>query len=339
MPSYIESLFHQEFNIHDAIYKCKLIPSASFLDITGELTSQCSGQFEMNYNFGSIGVGPDLYCNPMLYPTSVNDYQVIDKDDIKFQTGFFEKYHEAGIRRIFQSDLDVYAEALIKLGKKITATPGNCTICPLRGAIKPVIYLQKMGLIELDQIQFLPFTNNGSGAVEHAIKKNLLEIIDSHAPHDDLLKINLIDTAIGGHGVNRFAQLFSDVNKKINCIVNLFILHPANADLEYIRQVAKYRTANTNYSLTTQEVNDLIVEDWDAAIGLDVKFRGADFTIKSSITPGRVFLIDRTCVSIIESPDISNFVDLLYAKTATDAFLTSNEFKFNKVICNEYIRK
>ena len=237
-----------------------------------------------------------------------------------------------------------YAEELVKLGISLKSDKYDLLICPLRGALKPTYYLKTMGVIE-NEVNWLPFTGATSGHYDKLIITYLKEILKWVSPEQDLFTISIIDTAIGGNGSNKLADLFVELKNSFfpnsNWVVKFYLVHYAKepSSINYIESIRSKSSVNLMFNVYRYQVNNLIVEDWDSAIGLNVEFKSNSVIIKNSIQEGRIIIMDSNKIFVVDTPEISHYVDVLIASNISDAIITHPEFTFVKNVWQDYINR
>ena len=317
-----------------------LVPSGSFVGYESNLYGLDYSEIQKYGRDDELLGSINLY-NPMKIPDAQIDSEIIFEESRDIAEKLFSNFENSESVKIKRSDLTEYADQLIKLGIKLKSIPYDILLCPLRGALKPTNYLKTMNII--DSFNWLPFTAASSGDYDRVIIKFLKSILEKYTPNADFFNISVIDTAIGGYGVSKLTDILIDLKKeysvKSNWIVNYFLLYPPNADTHKIDSVTKKNKEDLKFIVNKFEVHNLIVEDWDAAIGLKVNFQENAFEIKNSIAEGRIILIDADTICVVDSNEMSKFVDTLFSSELSEAIQTHPGLTFEKEVWQDYINR
>jgi hypothetical protein len=83
-------------------------------------------------------------------------------------------------------------------------------------------------------------------------------------------------------------------------------------------------------------VDNLVIEDWDAGIGLSVGGKDADLELKVLKTPGQVAVRDRDAVTIVASDDVSNVMTHRLIDAFNEAMLCDDDLEFIRNVVEEY---
>ena len=328
----------QEYEIGDARYEFVVMPSGSFYQAPPEINTPPHDQM---LAYGSTELGFQIY-NPFKIPSAEIESDLVDASPIQSLSDFVDQYKTSKkVRLINASDLSKYAESLVEMAIAIKQYPADFFLCPLRGALKPTLQLHKMNIIA-DQIEFLPFTRGSSGEFDDIIIKELKKIIYKFDADKQTFQINVIDTADGGYGANKLADLLRIVRRDYNkgqWLVNFFLLHPCSGDIENIERVASKSNEKIIFNVHRHVVDDLLIEDWDAAIGIKVEHDTGHLIVKNGLTSGRLILVENNSVSLIDSSEMCSYIDVLFANAISDEIKSRPDFQFYRDVYDDYINK
>jgi hypothetical protein len=86
-------------------------------------------------------------------------------------------------------------------------------------------------------------------------------------------------------------------------------------------------------------VPDLIVEDYDEALGFTLEREGSIYVAKPSVVAGRFLLKSNGVMSLIESEDLSRTFDEFMCEAVTNSLLTDPNRELVSVVWQEYVSK
>lgn len=320
-----------------------IMPSGSFSGSESYITCHDYSEYQTYGRELNLTQAIDLF-NPMKIPDIEIKSELVIEESRKAAEKLFELYKGSDATSIETSEVCKYADKIVELGVTLKANKYDVLICPLRGALKPTNYLKTMNVIE-KEINWLPFTGASQAHYDNQINNFLEEILDRYTPESELFTVSIVDTAIGGNGSNKLADLINEVRKRYsnnsNWIVNFYLLHYPKepSSISYIASIESKSTDKLKFIVHRFQVDNLIVEDWDSAIGLKVDFKGNSVTIKNSIQEGRIIIMDGDKVCVIDTPEISKYVDVLIASNISDAIRTHPGLTFVKEVWQDYINR
>jgi len=277
----------------------------------------------------------------MKVPEYEIDATILEQEPVKAASAIVAHYKNQKAKYIKKSDIAVYADKLVELAATIKSKPIDCFVCPLRGALKPVTYLRTMDALG-KHIEWLPFTTASSGEHDPELIHYLKTIIHRNLPRNSpTFSMGVIDTAIGGHGINKLTNLLLRCRLSYpmttEWLIHYFIIHPPNVNARSIDSVKSAHDRGLTFLVDRCEVNDLLVEDWDAALGIEVEYCGDSIQVKNSVTEGRLILSADDSILVVDSPEMSNYVDALIAQVISDAITTHPHLRFVKNVWPGYI--
>lgn len=317
-----------------------LMPSGSF---SGDPNSIIYNDYNSIQSYGRdyTLTGAIYLYNPMRIPDCEVDSHLIAQDSIQAAEKLVTNFKDSRSAYIKVSEINKYADELIKLGTDLKSRPYDVLVCPLRGALKPTYYLKTMNVID-NEVNWLPFTGASNGNKDALIKEYLKEILNRYSPNNDLFTISVIDTAIGGQGINKLSEIIAKVKSsnfaKSNWIVHFYILHPPppKTNIQNIESVNYKSKKDLQFVVHRFEVDNLIVEDWEPALGIEINFKGDTLEIKNSIQSGRLFLFNNDSVLVVDSDEMSKYVDVLIASKISEAIETHPGLKFVENVWQDY---
>lgn len=285
----------------------------------------------------------DVY-NPGVFEYQRGSYRLIDDEKkvsnwVNTSTG--EKKWE-----INSGHIDSYADATVKLASDLVLAEADCRLAPLRGAARPSMLVEIMSNGSV-QFEFFNFKQGSSGNRDAEIRRDLIRILRERDPHTQLYRLQIIDTAVGGQGINKLVSLLKAIHaeesdfRKQHWSVDVRLLHPTNGHENVPHMEAAERKSDDRFKvlLTRYPVPDLIVEDYDEALGFTIEQEGVHYVAKPSFVPGRFLLRAGTEMSLVESEDLYRTFDELISSAITDSLLTDANRQLVKVIWKEFMTK
>lgn len=312
------------------------------------VTSAPSGEFRrVEYGFsGSQSVGYSDYpvFNPAVLDNYRGSYEAIPIESKAFN--WLSDCQSNSRWQVAQSAIDEYADVAVRLTENLQAVPSDCRLGPLRGAARPCLLTEIMsqGSASFD---FFNFQQGSAGTRDSEIRYELLDVLEKRDPQAETYRIQIVDTAIGGQGINKLVDLLNDIHEEHssfrnqNWMLDINLLHPTNGrqDIANINRVQRYQTSNLNIDLKRYPVADLVVEDWDEAIGFTLEREGQRFIAKPSIHPGRFLLKKQGCMYVVDSADLSRTFDELFSEAITTSLLSDPNRELVRVVWDEYQSK
>ena len=181
---------------NEAIYNSSLTlaPSGTFLDIQ---KPDVYDSYKEAFTFTEDGVNNEYVelFNPGFLPQDGFDEAVEPLDIGSFMDVSAEKCE----RIITYDKIASYTDKIIAIASETARLKPDIMICPLRGGLKANIMVHNITERNF-HLEYLPFTQNSNPKFREPIIKGLFNIIEKH--HKHLFKILVIDTSIGGQGIN-----------------------------------------------------------------------------------------------------------------------------------------
>lgn len=259
--------------------------------------------------------------NPML-ARPVN-YRVLEQAEYTQLGAIQDAYNKAEL--VTQSDLDSYADALVRIAKQIAVKPLDIMLVPLRGGWKPSIQLQVMNKRGYPLFPF-PFTAGSQGRFRNENRECLIERLKAFQGKT-ALRIGVIDAAITGHGAKALAELLMEVKSEFRgqawrvtfelLYSNSNPKHPLPKQSDIIPSMS---SGELLFERNLHVVPNLVIDDWDEVVGLRVN--NGEYLYKP-VADGTVLLkAHDNHITVFRSSELSRFVDHLIATSASEAILS-----------------
>ena len=247
---------------------------------------------------------------------------------------------------IAQADVNAYGQTCIQLAQDLANADGNLRLGPLRGAVRPCLLMDAMTQGAGD---FTFFNYKAGCQPENAerVKADLYPILAAANPHQETYKIQVVDTAIGGHGINALTQYLRELKERNEFrnqkwVLDLRIIHAndAQTDIGNIERARSHFVAGGfEIQLQRYVVPDLIVEDYEAALGLDITSDHGKFLVKQSYKPGQFLLKGDDGTRLVKSEALVVTFDELFSQSITDEMLHNQNLNQVGVVWNDYQQK
>lgn len=320
----------EEVEIYGAV-----IPSGQFISVAPPF------RFDNHYELPTDR-SPDLgrleLFNPMLHPYSSLEYS--GKPVLISSASPRSK----DARCISEGEFASFGQRLVEIATEIARNePPDCVIAPLRGALKPALLLRV--LRDLNCVEYLPFQNRTDTHRRYAMENALSEILTKRAPDRDTFRVLVVDTAIGGYGTEDLSEMILDTYQcagtpRLN--VSFHLLHEtARARpeaVDRIESVGRKSTDRVSFNVQRHSVPNLIVEDWDPALGVNLRLDGDVFHIELKRSPGVLYLDSADGIREIETSDLSLLLLEKMAHFTSEAILTDPRLRQTGVVWREYLR-
>lgn len=242
--------------------------------------------------------------------------------------------------------IDSYADTAVKLAAAVTATAAACRLAPLRGAARPCMLVEVMSCGNVE-FEFFNFRQGSSRQRYSEIRSELLAILQRKDPGQELYRIQVVDTAIGGNGIVALVDLLKALHDgradfaKQAWVVDIHLLHPTNGheNVNRMDSVIRQTTDRFQVMMNRYPVPDLIVEDYDEALGFTLEREGSTYLAKPSVVAGRFLLKTNGVLSLIESEDLSRTFDEFMCEAVTNSLLTDPNRELVSVVWQDYVSK
>ena len=242
-----------------------LIPSGQFL-----AAAAIPAPYSQSWDPWPIRSSTIEIYNPMPHPSYVAEYS---EKRLGMET-VEARLRDA--RCVTDVELAEYSECLVEIATAIRRKgPPDCVIAPLRGALKPALLLKVIG--DFKCIEYLPFQDRSDTHRRKAMETALEAILKKRAPDRDVFRVFVVDTAIGGYGVQDLSAMIANVGSELGCPhldVQFHLLHDiTRAPHDAVARIESIRRMNTDmirFTVWRHPVASLIVEDWDPALGIEL---------------------------------------------------------------------
>lgn len=269
--------------------------------------------------------------NPMLVQTP--QYALVETAPESFVKDLKAAYE--GARLITPEALEGYGKELIRIAERLAAEPINVMLVPYRGGLTPSLHLEVMNKLSYPSIR-IGFSRGSHEANWDSIAE---EVVAKLNPFKGLeaMHIGVIDAAISGDGSWGLANVLKRVKShfgKEPWLVTFHLLHPedeANYPFpEKACDILDLSDETVVFDVVLHSVPSLIVEDWNAAIGLKCKWRNGLCYYKT-LTTGHVLSKNPDgSVSVLKSDNLPLVVNSLIAESITDSMLNDPKLKLKQ---------
>lgn len=286
-----------------------------------------SGQFvsKFGYSAGVANTELPVIWNPGVFDHLRNSYKIVDYERKLTRIGNTLAGHFQTVR---QADLDSYGEVLARLAHEVKYNAAHLNLGPLRGAFRPCSIVDVMTRNQVGY-QFLNYTRHVDREAEICVE--LSQLLLQHDPEEEIFRIQITDTAIGGHGAEHLASMLSLIkvghsrHAHQKWLVTFNLLHDTrqNTNTGKMRALAGKNTAGLDFKIQLHEVPSLITEDYDGGLGL--KFEGGE--VRPCSEPRNFVFISNNSVALVQSDDLKITFDELFTQSVTDGLVTSPVYK------------
>ena len=204
--------------------------------------------------------------------------------------------------------------------------------------MKPWVQLSVMGQ-HRDRIIPLPYTYASQRQNDERIRHHLWEGIAPLSEEAEL-RLAVVDTGNGGNGSSTLAELLRDCHRrdpKRRWFVDFHLIYKRGVYPPLSRNIPLFSEHNLHFNPFPWPVESLIMEDWNAAIGLEAVFDdGKKVIVKESSTEGTVILQGAEEAVVVQSPTIHHYMDAQLGQTVSDAVVTDPDLKFLRDVWQNY---
>ena len=249
-----------------------------------------------SYTAAGIGVSPENY---LIYNPGVQEYYrgsyTAEEIDAKMAAWLNECKKVPVVQ---QAELDVYGQVCIKLAKDVASVGADLRLGPLRGAARPCMMLEVMTAGSLD-FEFFNYKAGCQPKNSDRVKDLLYPILCNADPHEGIYRIQVVDTAVGGYGINALTRYLWDIKnrhvqfKKQKWELDYRIIHATDkrTNVNKIKEVCDQAVhGDFDVNLERYVVTDLMVEDSESALGLEIVGDYGNYLVKESYKPGELVL-------------------------------------------------
>lgn len=197
-----------------------------------------------------------------------------------------------------QAVFDIYGQTCIKLAKDVASVDAHLRLGPLRGAARPCVMVEVMTSSSVD-FEFFNYKEGSHEKNAGRVKELLFPILRDADPHEDIYRIQVVDTAVGGYGINALTSYLWDIKnahgqfKMQKWELDYRIIHATDkrTNVGKIKGVRGRTVAGIfEVNLERYVVTDLMVEDSEAALGLKIVGDYGNYLVKQSYKPGEIII-------------------------------------------------
>lgn len=236
---------------------------------------------------------------------------------------------------VTQGELDIYGQTCIKLTNDVASFDAHLRLGPLRGAARPCIMTQVMTSGSVD-FEFFNYKAGCQKKNATGVKEMLYPILRDADSHDKFYRIQVVDTAIGGFGINALTSYLWDIKnshsefKHQKWELDYRIIHATDkrTNISNIKAVSSQSVAGVfDVNLERYVVTDLMVEDSESALGLEIVGDYGNYLVKPSYKPGEIILKADDGIRYIRSYAEVVTYDELFSDRITYQLLNAPEMK------------
>ncbi len=308
-----------------------VVPSGVFVDNNSRTITN-----EIPISYTPEHYLPDFYiCNLGQVGLVESHKELISKDKT------LEYFRGNSTKIITESAFDDYSEALLKIARKASYSKYKAHLCPLRGSYKPSMLLR---LITNHRIEFetFPFTDHDNPTSNIKIRDYIYALLDGICEKDTANSFLVLDTAKGGYGTVCLAKILRNYcdERHLSIHADFFLLVPS-MDHTASRIYSANAQMNERFTMdiSVHKVEDLIVEDWDSALGIEVVSGQETGFIKPSVFKGEYLFQDNTGIYRIETPDVGRSIDIHFAEAITENIITNPSLMQTGEVWDYYLNK
>ena len=111
---------------------------------------------------------------------------------------------------IEQAQIDAYGATCVQLSKDLYSVDSHLRLGPLRGAARPCLLLNTMNSGSVDYT-FFNYKTGCQPQNANRVKEELYPIIAAADPQQSIYRIQIVDTAVGGYGINALKQYLQEM--------------------------------------------------------------------------------------------------------------------------------
>jgi hypothetical protein len=241
-----------------------------------------------------------------------------------------------------QAVFDVYGQTCIKLAKDVASVDAHLRLGPLRGAARPCVMAEVMTSGSVD---FKFFNYKAGCQPENAgrVKELLFPILRDADPHQGIYRIQVVDTAVGGYGINALTRYLWDIKnahgqfKEQKWELDYRIIHATDerTNVGKIKRVCDQAVTGVfDVNLERYVVTDLVVEDSESALGLKIVGDYGNYLVKQSYKPGELIIRAEDGIRHIRSQAEVVTYDELFSDRITFQMLNAPKMKQVGVVWN-----
>lgn len=239
------------------------------------------------------------------------------------------------LKIVDEAIIAAYGKECIQGAKDLSLVHSHLRLGPLRGAARPCLLLDAM-TAGSKKYTFFNYKAGCQPANAGRVKEDLYRILCDADPRDAIYRIQIVDTAIGGQGIRALRRYLREVKdaharfRKQKWELDLRIFHGTGADTN-VNNIRRVETDSSSgdfvIKLRRYVVPDLIVERYDAALGVRIDKNAGQYRIRQSYEPGNFILESSQGFRLVRSDALVVTFDELFTNSITEEMLTSSDFE------------
>lgn len=246
---------------------------------------------------------------------------------------------------ITESGVEDYARAARELTAAFQAAPSHCHLAPLRGARFPALFVHIMSewKIAFDHFDYQQGCARVRGD-EQKLRDEVTAILLRRNPHEKLFRIGVVDVVKGGYGIPALMDLLETIKLSVRAFnnqhwqIDLRLLHATDLT-DRLRDLMHRSRERFEISVKFYRVLDVVVEDFDEAIGFELVSDDGISYLKPCVTGGRFLYKGREGVAVVESNDLNVTLQDYIAQKITYDLLTDPNVRQIADRWNDYANK
>jgi hypothetical protein len=249
-----------------------------------------------SYAAAGVGVSPDNY---LIYNPGVQEHYRGSYTAEQIDGKAAARLNECKkVPVVEQAVFDVYGQTCIKLANDVASIDSHLRLGPLRGAARPCVMVEVMTSSSVD-FEFFNYKAGCQPQNANRVKDLLYPILRDADPHQGIYRIQVVDTAVGGYGINALTSYLWDIKnahgqfKKQKWELDYRIIHATDkrTNVDRIKEVCDRSVAGAfDVNLERYVVTDLMVEDSESALGLEIVGDYGNYLVKESYKPGELII-------------------------------------------------
>lgn len=275
------------------------------------------------YTEGTTPSSTAVMCNPWLIGALKEGTPL----EISFEKPKVLEARHGLIVSVSTSELNSYAEMMIRLRADFSENRVDAVVVPLCGALRPASLLLPMGNFDLKMLP-IPFTRGSSGLYDAQILNVLGEQL---APfyNRDLLRLGILDTGIGGQSLTHLVALLKNLHDEaaphgtwdVRC--NIVIAANNRWYLDSTNDVKQCKSARFTVSRNVFKTQSLVAEDAKAALSYEVDWGDPGGGYVHPVSHSGALVLRRPDgLEVHPTEDISRSLDRQMAEATTRALQT-----------------
>jgi hypothetical protein len=249
-------------------------------------------------------------CNP--FPTRAIDFTasaISDREADELLSADADKRND--LRVVSETQLIEFSQAVLAIGKAIAERKPSRIVSPLRGGLKPALQLLALLPEYNGRVEYIPYCGGSQGFFDDEVVPILRHAIKA-SETGGVTSLAVVDTAISGDGAAYLGKLMQSAAQAENVPltkVHFHLMHARNRLPARVSALNALSNSRIKLSYELHGVDSLVVEDWNAALGLERTFDGVKYSIKPTAEDGKVLVRRLKDIVLIDSPELSKWVD------------------------------